>query len=273
MTHITVNGAHVHVWDSGGAGEPLVLLHGFLFDGRQFTEQIAALRADYRCITIDFPGQGGSARPRGGYATDHLTDIVVEAIRSLDVGPVHLAGLSMGGFTGMRIAARYPELVRSLTLLNTSARPHPLAKFPKQVLLAVVARVAGVGLPPVIHGAEKEMYGTAFRTDPATLPIRETWRRRWAAADRAALVGTLAGFMARPDFRPELARITAPVLIIAGAEDASLPPHLSGEMHALMPGSRLVVVPGAGHSSPMESPETVTAALRAFISEVGGRVQ
>lgn len=262
---VAISGTEVFVEDSGGDGEPVVFLHGFLFDGRQFEDQALALRNDFRCITMDFPGQGRSARPQGGYTTERMTEYVHSLLRTLDLGPVHLVGLSMGGFSSMRIAAREPELVRSLTLLNTSAAPHSRLKFPKQLALAGVARIAGLAIPPVTSGIEDEMYGSAFRADPRKDPIRAQWRERWAAADRSALVNTLLGFMGRLDFRPYLSGITAPTMIIAGGADASLPPEHSRELNRLIPRSRLVELQGVGHSSPVENPDAVSRALRAFL--------
>jgi pimeloyl-ACP methyl ester carboxylesterase len=261
-----VHGADLFVADFGGAGEPLVFLHGFLFDGRQYAAQVEALREDHRCITIDFRGQGRSGPTRGGFQIEQQAADVLEVLRQLELDGVHLVGLSMGGFVAMRLAARTPERIRSLTLVNTSAAPHARSKFPKQLALAGVARVTGVSPAPILAGIESEMYGEAFRHDPATAAVRDEWRARWARADRVALVGTLLGFMIRPDMRPELPGITAQTLIIAGAADASLPPRYSHEMHELIPGARLVEIPGAGHSSPVEAPEQVTQALREFLA-------
>ncbi len=268
MATVNVHGADLYVADSGGSGEPVLFLHGFLFDGRQYDAQVQALRDTFRCVTVDFRGQGRSAPARGGYQVEQHAADVLTVIRRLELGPVHLVGLSMGGFVALRLAARQPGLLRSLTLLNTSAAPHPRGKVPRQLALAAVARVAGLSLPVVLSGVEDEMYGPAFRTDPARAGEREVWRKRWAAADRSSLVRTLLGFMVRPDVRAELPDITTPTLIIAGGADVSLPPAHSQEMHRLIPGSRYVEPPGVGHSSPVEAPDEVTRVLRGFLTEV-----
>jgi pimeloyl-ACP methyl ester carboxylesterase len=199
---------------------------------------------------------------------EQLTSDVVTVIRRLGVAPVHLVGLSMGGFVGLRIAARQPELLRSLTLLNTSAAPHSPAKFPKQLALGAVARLAGVSLPVVRSGVEAEMYGKAFLADPTQAAARDAWRERWAGADRASLVRTLLGFMVRSDVRDELGEVTLPTLVVAGGSDISLPPRYSREIHSLISGSRYVELPGIGHSSPVEDPAGVTRALRDFLADV-----
>lgn len=266
MPTTDVLGIPLHVEDSGGGLPTAVFLHGFLFDGRQYAAQIEALRSEYRCITVDLPGQGRSGPSPFGYATDRVTDIVIGFLDQLQAGPVHLAGLSMGGFSAMRIAVRRPELVATLALLNTSARAHAPSKFGKQLALAAVARAAGTSLRPIAAGIEEEMYGEAFRRDPDTEHIRSIWRQRWAAADRASLVATLLGFMRRSDFRGQLGRVAAPTLVVAGGSDSSLPPVQSLEIHEGVPGAQLVVLRGIGHSAPIEAPAAVTDALRVFWS-------
>jgi pimeloyl-ACP methyl ester carboxylesterase len=266
MPTTPVHGADLYYEDTGGPGEPVLFLHGFLFDGRQYEAQVAALRDRYRCVTVDFRGQGRSSTPRRGYQIEQQVADVLAVIRRLDLAPVHLVGLSMGGFVALRIAARQPELPRSLTLLNTSAAGHARAKFPKQLLLAGVGRTAGLDLSPVRAGIEDELYGPAFRTDPSRAAEREVWRERRARADRAALVRTLLCFMIRPDVRDELGDISVPTLIIAGGADVSLPPSLSRDLHARIAGSRLVELPGVGHSSPVEDPAAVTGALERFLA-------
>jgi 3-oxoadipate enol-lactonase len=263
-----VRGADLFVADSSGGGEPILFLHGFLFDGRQYEAQVDALSDRFRCVTLDFRGQGRSGPARGGYQIEQLTSDVLTVIRRLDIAPVHLVGLSMGGFVGLRIAARVPGVLRSLTLLNTSAAAHARTKFPKQLALGAVARFAGVSLPVIRSGVEGEMYGEAFRTDPARTAELEVWRQRWARVDRAALVQTLHGFMVRPDVRDELGEVTVPTLVVAGGADASLPAHYSREIHSLIAGSRYVELPGVGHSSPVEDPDGVTRALTEFLDEV-----
>jgi len=265
MSMMSVHGADLFVDDGGGDGPPVLFMHGFLFDGRQFQAQVDALRGDYRCVTIDFRGQGRSRPARGGYQLERQAADVVSVIRRLGLASVHLVGLSMGGFVGMRLAARQPELVRSLTLINTSAAPHARLKHPKHASLAAVARM--VGLSPLTAAVEQEMYGPDFLGDPQREQERQVWRARWAAADRASLVRGLLGFLVRPDMRPELGDIAAPTLVIAGAQDVSLPAHYSREMHGLIRGSRYVELARVGHSSPVEAPEEVTHALASFLAD------
>jgi pimeloyl-ACP methyl ester carboxylesterase len=272
MPVIRVHGTDLYYEDTGGSGETILFLHGFLFDGRQYEAQIAALRDRYRCLTLDFRGQGRSAA-NGGYQIEQHTADVLALIRELDLAPLHLAGLSMGGFVGLRIAAREPGMLQSLMVLNSSAAAHARTKIAKHMALSGVGRVVGVSPPRLLARIEAEMYGEAFRADPARSAERETWRKRWAESDRSALTKTLRGVMFRPDIRTELADITIPVLIIAGGADSSLPPQQSEQMHQLIAGSRLVELPGVGHSSPVEDPAAVTHAMEEFLGSVRARAQ
>src|SRR5205823_2727516 len=121
---LAVNGVRLYYDDTGGSGEPIVFSHGLLWSGRMFEAQVAALRGRYRCITYDHRGQGRSDVPRArSHDMETVTDDAASLIEALGAAPVHFVGLSMGGFVGMRLAARRPELLRSLVLLETSADP------------------------------------------------------------------------------------------------------------------------------------------------------
>src|SRR6266516_2952817 len=123
MPTLTVDGAVIAYSDTGApAGSPdartVVFGHGLLMSGRMFDAQIDALRGEYRCIAIDWRGQGDSPPARSGYDMDTLAGDAIALIEQVVGEAVHFVGLSMGGFVGQRVAARRPELVRSLTLLD-----------------------------------------------------------------------------------------------------------------------------------------------------------
>lgn len=268
-SYLRVRDVDLYCEDTGGEGEPILFLHGFLFDGRMYEAQIAALRDRYRCVTLDFRGQGRSGHARTGYQLEQLTADVLTVIRRLDLAPTHLVGLSMGGFVGMRIGAREPDLLRSLTLLNTGASPHPPGRYPLHLALTALARLLGPSPAPVLRGIEKELYGEPFRSEPGREAERAVWRRRWATADRSSLANTMLGMMVRPDIRDELAGVSVPTLIVAGQLDVEMPPRLAREMHTLIPGSQLVELDGVGHSATLEDPARVTGILERFLAEIG----
>src|SRR4051794_6302530 len=119
MAILQVNGVPIAYTDSGAPADrpdaaTIVFGHGLLFSGWQFHEQIEALNDRYRCVTVDWRGQGDTPPTADGYDMDTLTGDAIGLIEQLGVAPVHYVGLSMGGFVGQRIAARRGELLRTL---------------------------------------------------------------------------------------------------------------------------------------------------------------
>src|SRR3954471_17868272 len=167
MPTLEVPGATIAYEDSGPPpGRPdaptIVFGHGLLFSGWMFHPQVAELSDRYRCVTVDWRGQGGSPATSGGdYGMDTLFTDAVALIEHLGVAPVHWVGLSMGGFVGQRIGARRGELLRSLTLLDTSPDREPARSAVEDIAMAGIYRYLGIGLlkRPVL----KLMFGPAFR--------------------------------------------------------------------------------------------------------------
>jgi pimeloyl-ACP methyl ester carboxylesterase len=252
---------------AAGGGAPVVFSHGLLWSGRMFGAQVAALRARHRCVAYDHRGQGRSdpAPGRGPVTIEQCYADAVALLEGLALGPVHFVGLSMGGFVGMRLAARRPELVRSLALLETSADPEPEENRPKYGRLASVVRWVG---PRVVASRVMPiMFGRTFLSDPARAAEREAWRRELLGNRRAVWRATM-GVVERAGVADELSRVTAPTLVVVGDEDVATVPAKAERIAALIPGARLVVVRGAGHSSSVEQPARVTAVLDAFLGSV-----
>lgn len=260
---MAVNGARLWVEDTGGPGEVVAWSHGLLWSTRMFDPQVAALRDGYRCVAWDHRGQGRSDDdPARCISIETVTADAIALLEALGVGPVHLCGLSMGGFVAMRIAARRPDLVRSLVLLETSAEPEPRANVPRYRLLSAIARWASLRL--VARPVLKIMFGRTFLTDPAREADRATWRAH-LLANRRTIVRAVAGVIEREGVTAELPRITVPTLVIVGDEDVATVPAKAEAIAAAIPSARLVTIPGAGHTSTIEQPERVTAAIRAFL--------
>src|SRR5215813_13496911 len=106
MPHARLNGASLWYDETGTSGEMVVFGHGLAFSGAMFEAQVAALRDRYRCITFDLRGHGQSELTIDGYDIDTLANDAVALIERLSGGPVHLVGLSIGCFTGLRNALR-----------------------------------------------------------------------------------------------------------------------------------------------------------------------
>jgi 3-oxoadipate enol-lactonase len=261
---IDVNGTTLHVEDSGpgSSGETIVFSHGLLWDTSLFAAQIAALRSRYRCIAWDHRGQGKSAADhRSCFGMELVAQDAIALLEALDVGPVHFCGLSMGGFTAMRVAARRPDLVRSLLLLETSADEEPGANVARYRMLVRVVKVVGPSLiggriAPIMIG-RTTMADPARRQEVATYIATMTQRRDiWRAVN---------GVIDRAPIHAELGRIATPTLVVVGDEDTATPLAKAERIVAAIRGAALEVIPRAGHSSTVEQPALVTAAIERFL--------
>ena len=256
MPYADLNGARIHFTDTGGQRPAIVFSHGLLFSGVMFEAQVAALRDRFRCITFDHRGQGRSGVTRGGYDMDTLASDAAALIRHLGAAPCHFVGLSMGGFVGIRLASENPELLKSLTLLGTSADPEPKSNVPKYRMLNLIAR--WLGLRAVVGRVMPILFGRTFLNDRT----RAEESRRWADAivgnDRLGITRAVSGVIERDGCAGLLSSIDMPVGIGVGDEDVATVSGKSERLHAAIRESELVVFNDAGHSSSIETPASVT---------------
>jgi pimeloyl-ACP methyl ester carboxylesterase len=261
---IEVNGTTLYYEDTGpgSTGETIAFSHGLLWGTELFAPQIAALRGRYRCIAWDHRGQGRSA-------ADHRNTIGMELVwhdatrllEQLVGGPVHFCGLSMGGFVGMRMAAFRPDLVRSLLLIETSADPEPTENVGRYRMM--IAALKLLGPRAVMSRVRPIMLGKTILTDAA----RRGEVERFSAlmSRRRDIWRAVNGVIDRAPVHGELKRITAPTLVLVGEEDVATTPDKAERIAAAIPGARLVRIPRAGHSSSVEEPAAVTAAIEEFL--------
>ncbi len=266
MPNIEVNGTSLYYEDTGAgsSGETIVFSHGLLWGTELFEPQVAALRDRYRCIAWDHRGQGRSAADpnRHCIGMELVWQDAVALLEALGVAGAHFVGLSMGGFVGMRMAARRPDLVNKLILIETSHLPEPVENVGRYRLLTAIYRTVG---PRVIQSRVAPiMLGKTIIADPSRKAdvarfVKIMTRRRdvWKAVN---------GVIDRAGVAPsELARIAAPTLVIVGDEDAATTPEKAQQLAAAIRGAKLVTIPHAGHSSSVEEPAAVTAAIEAFL--------
>jgi pimeloyl-ACP methyl ester carboxylesterase len=268
---LQTEGASVAFTDTGVApnrpdAPTVVFGHGLLFSGWMFWAQIEALRDDYRCVAIDWRGQGDSPPASSGYDMDTLSRDAIAVIEHLGTAPVHYVGLSMGGFVGQRIAARRPDLLRSLVLLDTSAAREERFAAVQDTVLSVIYRYLGIG--PLRRLVEKIMFGPTFRADPRSKAVVDEWLKILSRNDRVGIQRAVLAVARRDGVLDEIGAIKAPTLVAVGEHDQPTPVKRSRQLVELLPGARLEIIKNAGHSSTIEQPEAVTQLIGAFLAEV-----
>jgi pimeloyl-ACP methyl ester carboxylesterase len=263
MPRLAVNGAELNYEEHGGGAETIVFAHGLLWSGRMFDPQVAVLKERYRCITFDFRGQGQSEVTRSGYDMESLTKDAAALIEALGAAPCHFVGLSMGGFIGMRLAMQRPELLRSLILIESTADGEPQENVLPYKLMAWIARWLSVRL--VAGRVMAIMFGEKFLNDPARAAQREQYARDFVDNSPVGTYRATLGVVHRRPIIDEIHKVRLPTLVVAGEQDRATVPAKSQRIHERIAGSKLVIIPGAGHSSSVEEPAAVTSAIRDFL--------
>lgn len=262
--YVTVNGMRMMVRERGGAGgQTLLLVHGFPLDSRMWCEQLSGLAGRARILAPDLRGHGLSDAPQGPYSMEQHADDLAALLDHLGVKKAMVAGLSMGGYVTFALWRRHPRRVAGLALVDTRAEPDtPAGKASRDV---TAARVRETG-PRVLADEmmPKLLAPQNLADERITAPLREMI----LGQPITGLTGALHALRDRADSTPTLSTITVPTAVIVGAADAITPPADATAMAAQIRGAQLVVIPGAGHLSPLENPHAVNKALEELIARV-----
>lgn len=249
-------------YDAAGEGPVLMLVHGFPFDRSMWARQLEDLKDIRRCVAVDLRGRGKSAvMAAGEWTIPSYADDVAATIRSLDVGAADVAGLSMGGYVVMALWQRHPELVRSMILIDTRSQED--SPDQKEAREKAAARVRERGTAALVPDLLPKLLARS-----APEEVRAEVRRMFEETPGETGAADSLAMRDRPDFTADLTSVSVPALVVHGVDDELVPFDGARQMAELIPGARLVAVPGAGHLSPMENAAAVNAALREFLQEV-----
>ncbi|MEO6172462.1 MAG: alpha/beta hydrolase [Arenimonas sp.] len=269
MPFIEVNETRLFYQETGAGRRTVVLAHGLLLNQHMFEEQISTLYGRYRVISYDHRGQGQSDNPPTGEDLDTLTEDAAALIQALCPEPVHFVGMSMGGMVGLRLAVRYPQLLRSLNLIDTSAAPESFFAQRKYRFLCWATQF--IGVKPFTGITMRLMFGKSSFRDETKAELLQQWREYFQNLP-VTIVRQIRGVMLRGDFTAELAKIKCPTLVICGEEDSTTPIKYSKQIAKLIPEARLVSVANAGHCSNLEQPSVVNLALIRQFESMDGTV-
>lgn len=249
-----MNAVDVHHVVSGRTDGPVVVLSNSLgATHAMWDENVAELERHFRVVRYDTRGHGASPVPPGPYTIDDLADDVVALLDRLGVERAHFVGLSLGGMTGMRLAARNPERIDRLVLLCTGAQLTPSSAWHERA-----ATVRADGTAAVAEAVVARWFTPGFLE--AHPDVKSACEAMVAATPAEGYAGCCE-VIAAMDLRADLPTVTAPTLAIAGADDpATPPPHLEAIADAVEKG-HVLVVPDSAHLASAEQPETITPAI------------
>lgn len=266
MPELQINNTSIFYEDTGGDKPVILFAHGLLFSSQMFEFQIERLHEEYRCISFDFRGQGLSDSPKEGYDMDTLMNDTVELIRKIEIAPVHFTGHSLGGYIGILIAAQYPELIKSLTLLSTTAEPESDEEYKRMRNISTVGRLFGYTL--VTGKIMRKIFGPAFREDPDLYEEQMIWKNRLLSNNRKGIRRAVNGAINRDDISEYLHRIQCPTLILVGDDDAITPPAHSEKIKEKIPNATLKYIPRAGHMLSAEAPDEIADCMIEHLEKI-----
>jgi len=258
----TLNGHPIHYADEGPRdGKVLVFANSLGTDFRLWDRLLPYLPEGLRIIRYDKRGHGLSGGPNAPYFMGDLVLDLAALLDHLELRDVALVGLSIGGMIAQGLAAERPDLVRVAVFSNTGARIGNEAIWDDRL-----AAVAKGGVAALADATMTRWFSDAFRnSDPDEVArwhamMCRTWIEGYTGCAHA---------IRDTDLFDSTARLTLPVLGIAGSEDGSTPPDMVRETAGLVAGSAFHLIRGAGHLPCVEAPEAYATALTGFLKDSG----
>ncbi|HEY70203.1 MAG TPA: alpha/beta fold hydrolase [Anaerolineae bacterium] len=261
MTKLRVSDMDLY-YETFGQGDPMVLIHGLGSSSRDWEGQIGYFSRQYQVIAVDIRGHGRSDKPAGPYSIPLFTRDMAEMIRALDLAPVHVVGISLGGMIALQLAVDEPELVRSLVVVNSGS---------EMVVRTIKDRI-GVWQRTLIvrlMGMRKmgEVLGGRLFPEPEQHELRNTFADRWAENDPKAYLEAMKAIVGW-SVTEQLHRIACPTLVIAAEHDYT-PIEVKSTLAGRIDGAECVVIENSRHGSPVDQPEAFNKVLSAFLARNG----
>jgi pimeloyl-ACP methyl ester carboxylesterase len=256
MTRTTVrDGQALEYTDHGGTGPVVVTLHAFLMDGSMFAPQVEAWADEFRVITVDERGHGGSLTTTTFDYWDVARD-VVDLLDQLGIERAAVVGTSQGGFVGMRTALLAPDRVTALSVLGTSAAPEDpeIAASYRELAAAWVA-----------NGPIDPLLDTVATICLGDLPA-DDWKAKWRTVDGERFQRNLTTLVERDGLLDRLGAITCPTLVLHGSADGAYPVAKAQQIVDAVPTAEpLVVVDGGAHFLSLTDAAAVTPLMTEFL--------
>jgi len=257
MPNAALNGTGINYAETGGNGLAVVLSHGILMDQSMFAPQVEALAPEFRVITWDQRGHGGTPAHGPFSYWDSARDLLA-LLDHLGIQRAVLGGMSQGGFVSLRAALLAPDRVRGLILIDTQAGQEDPAVAPAYEQMHEVWREQGP--EPVQEVVSSIILGPGQWND---------WYAKWAATGIEQVTPAFRCLMDRDDITGRLGQIDCPALIVHGSADAAIPLTKAQELRDGLAGpARIAVIDGGTHASNMSHPAEVNAEMLTFLREL-----
>jgi len=262
MPILSLRDINLH-YEIAGEGDPILFIHGLGSSSGDWAPQVVVFSKTHQTITFDVRGHGRSDKPPGPYSVPLFAADTTALMQALGVGPAHVVGLSMGGMIGFQMSIDAPELVRSMTIVNSG--PELILRGWKQRLLWLqrqsVVRLFGMR-------NMGEMLGKRLFPEQAQNDRRELFVERWAENDKRAYYAAMQGLVGWT-VAEHLGKIQCPTLFIAADQDYT-PVSLKQHYVEQMPNAALKLIDESRHFTPVDQPARFNQALAEFLAGAAG---
>lgn len=259
MPYITVNNISIY-YEIQGSGEPLVFIHGLGSSTKDWENQVNHFAKNYQVITFDLRGHGKSDKPDYHYSVPLFTADVTQFIQSVVNKPVHLIGHSLGGMIAFQCAIDHPELLKSVSIINSG----PSVIFPSLISkLRFLMRLISVrlfGMHQVSHALAKMLF-----PHPQQINLKNQFIQRWMENDPHGYLNSLHAFHDW-DVTAKLTNIKCPTQIIASDHDYT-PITYKQFYTQLIPNAELNIIVNSLHMANLDQPEALNKALDNFLTK------
>lgn len=248
-------------YSRSGAGEAIMLLHGFPLDGNIWSEIVEDLSRKFTVLIPDFPGIGDSILDDENTNIEQLAEIVPAILEKEGFENCVLAGHSMGGYVALAAAARFPEKLKGLALLHSTTNADNSEKIEKR--RKAIELIERGGREPFIRTAISDLYAAGFGQE--NQQIIDTQIGRSLQVSAKTLICFYKAMISRPDRKSVLADSVMPMLFVYGKEDSVIP-YKDCLQQTLLPNVSFVkLYENCGHMSMQEYPELLQVDLRTFV--------
>jgi 3-oxoadipate enol-lactonase len=263
---LKANGIEIN-YEIEGDGPVVTFSHSLACNLSMWDDQARALKGRYRVLRFDTRGHGQTSAPAAAYSLEQLADDLKGLLVGLDITATHFVGLSMGGMIGQVFALKYPAMVQSLVLCDTTSR-YPAAAAP--VWEERIKAVGAKGMEPMVAPTLERWFTAPFRARRQDLMDRVGAMIRSTPAP-----GYIGCCHAIPKINvtERLKDVRCPALVIVGEEDPGTPVDMAREIHAALPGAELAILSRASHLSNLEQPAEFNHALGGFLDKLSGRTK
>lgn len=254
---------YFEVQGNESAKETILFLNGLSQSAIAWSLTTPAFKNDYKIILIDFIFQGQSDKNTEWRNFDTHANDVISVMDFLKIDKAIIAGLSYGSLVAQHLGVNHSKRISKLILMSTFAHKTPYYEaIELSWWRALEFGGYGLMLDIMLPSVLSEGY---FKNPLFPIDMMKQARQE-ANEDKQALFKLMQATKARGDYRPELKKIFTPTLVIQGEKDALFPVHMAEEVSASIPGSKLAVIPLAGHTLNLEAVPVMCKLIREFIS-------